>query len=157
MNALICRVSVELGVSQDRARSSLCSILHLIRQQADAELADEFLSRLPDAQVLLRDSQAPYIARQDTGHRSSTTKGAAGPHQVSQVIACLSHGGLDIDRARPFLALFIEFAKEHAGARLVSRLMDDLIGLNILVRSSRHRSGPGPKQQSRRQSEKSGA
>lgn len=138
-------------------RSSLCNIVHLIRQQADAELADEFVSRLPGAQVLLRESQAANIARQNLGHRSSTTKGAAGPHQVSQVIACLSHGGLDFDRVRPFLALFIEFAKEHAGARLVGRLMDELAGLDVLVRSGGQRSEPDRRQPSRLPSGKSEA
>ena len=155
MDALIHRVSHDLGVSQSRTISALCNILHLIRQQADAELADEFICRLPSAQELLGISQAPDITGLDTGYESRAARGPADPYHVLQVIACLSHAGLDIDVGRALLVLFVEFAKEHAGPRLVGRLMDDLTGLDILLRSGQHGGGPDLEQRPGLQSDTS--
>lgn len=154
MNTFIRRVSQQLGVSQGTTRSTLCSLLHLIRQQANAQLADELISSLPGALSLLQDSQAPTIAGQDTTRPSPTDSDPAGPHRVLQVIACLTYGGLDIDRARPFLALFAEYAMEHAGASIVSSLFDDLPALKVMLHGggsprgagAEHRSGRQPKQ-----------
>jgi len=148
MQEFIKLAATILGITEEVARSATSSLLSLIAAAAPAADVQALLSRLPGAGDLLRAFTPQPPAPPPPPPRGSTAAvmGAVGELMSNAAVAVqgavgtgaaflnlLGQFGLDPRRATQFVGLFVDFARQQAGAEVVDRVIAAIPGARQIL------------------------
>ena len=122
MNDLIRRLTKELGVNRDQARGGLVALLRAGQQNLSRADFEQFVADVPGADRLLEQAPPPSTLSSLAGGLGSLLGGRSGPGRWAGLAASFTELGVDIDTARKFGPIVIDYVREHGGENLVDKI-----------------------------------
>ena len=122
MNDLIRRLTKELGVNRDQARGGLVALLRAGQQNLSRADFEQFVADVPGADRLLEQAPPPSALSSLAGGLGSLLGGRSGPGRWAGLAASFTELGVDIDTARKFGPIVIDYVREHGGEDLVDKI-----------------------------------
>ena len=126
MDDLIRRLTRELGVTRDQARGGLVALLRTGQQNMQRRDFEQFVADIPGADRLLRDAPAQSTMSSLAGGLGSLFGGRSGAGRWAGLAASFTELGVDLDTARKFGPIVIEYVREHGGENLVDKIRSAL-------------------------------
>lgn len=122
MDDLIRKLTKDLGVSRDQARGGLVALLRAGQQNMERSDFDQFVADIPGADKLLRNAPPPSALSSLAGGLGSLLGGRSGPGRWAGLAASFAQLGVDLDTAKRFGPIVIDYVKEHGGENLVDKI-----------------------------------
>ncbi len=122
MNELIKRLTKELGVNKHQAKGGLIALLRAGQQNMSRADFDEFVRDVPGAEKLLREAPPPSVVSSLAGGLGSLLGGKGGRGRWAGLAASFTELGVDLDTAKKFGPIVIDYVKYHGGEDLVDKL-----------------------------------
>ena len=122
MNELIKRLTKELGVNKNQAKGGLIALLRAGQQNMSRADFDEFVRDVPGAEKLLREAPPPSVVSSLAGGLGSLLGGKSGRGRWAGLAASFTELGVDLDTAKKFGPIVIDYVKHHGGEDLVDKL-----------------------------------
>ena len=122
MNDLIKRLTKELGVNKKQAEGGLVALLRAGQQNMARRDFDQFVADIPGADVLLRKAPPPSALSSLAGGFGSLLGGPSGPGRWAGLAASFAELGVDIDTAKKFGPIVIDYVKHHGGEDIVDKM-----------------------------------
>jgi Protein of unknown function VcgC/VcgE (DUF2780) len=122
MDDLIDRLRGELGVTLRQARGGLVALLRAGQQNMRREDFEQFLADIPGADRLLSNAPPPSTLTSIAGGLGSMLGGQRSPGRWAGLAASFTELGVDIETAKGFRPIVIDYVKEHGGEDLVDKI-----------------------------------
>jgi hypothetical protein len=122
MNDLIKRLTKELGVTRTQAQGGLVALLRAGQQNMARADFDEFVRDIPGADELLRKAPPPSTLSSLAGGLGSLFGGRSSPGRWAGLAASFTELGVDLDTARQFGPIVIDYVKHHGGEDIVDKM-----------------------------------
>lgn len=122
MDDLIRKLTKDLGVSRDQARGGLVALLRTGQQNMSRPDFEQFVADIPGADKLLRTAPAQSTLSSLAGGLGSLLGGRSGAGRWAGLAASFTELGIDLDTAKRFGPIVIEYVREHGGENLVGKI-----------------------------------
>lgn len=122
MNDLIKRLIKELGVSRTQAQGGLVALLRAGQQNMARRDFEEFVSDVPGADRLLAKAPPPSTLSSLAGGFGSLLGGRSGPGRWAGLAASFAELGVDLDTAKKYGPIVIDYVKQHGGEGIVDKI-----------------------------------
>jgi hypothetical protein len=122
MDDLIRKLTKDLGVSRDQARGGLVALLRAGQQNMERRDFAQFVADIPGADKLLRNAAPPSALSSLAGGLGSLFGGRSGPGRWAGLAASFAQLGVDLDTAKRFGPIVIDYVREHGGEHLVGKI-----------------------------------
>ena len=122
MDTLIKKLTKDLGVSKEQARGGLVALLRTGQQNLSRADFAEFLTDMPGAEKLLNSAPPPSALSSLAGGLGSLFGGRSSAGRWAGLAATFTELGVDLDTARKFGPIVIDFMREHGGENLVDKV-----------------------------------
>ena len=126
MDDLIRKLTKDLGVSRYQARGGLVALLRAGQQNMSRPDFEQFVADIPGADKLLRTAPAQSTLSSLAGGLGSLLGGRSGPGRWAGLAASFTELGVDLDTAKRFGPIVIEYVREHGGENLVGKIREAL-------------------------------
>jgi hypothetical protein len=126
MDDLIRKLTKDLGVSRDQARGGLVALLRTGQQNMSRPDFEQFVADIPGADKLLRNAPAQSTLSSLAGGLGSLLGGRSGAGRWAGLAASFSELGIDLDTAKRFGPIVIEYVRQHGGENMVGKIRDAL-------------------------------
>jgi hypothetical protein len=126
MDDLIRKLTKDLGVSRDQARGGLVALLRTGQQNMSRPDFEQFVADIPGADKLLRNAPAQSTLSSLAGGLGSLLGGRSGAGRFAGLAASFTELGIDLDTAKRFGPIVIEYVREHGGENLVGKIREAL-------------------------------
>lgn len=122
MNDLIKRLTKELGVSRTQAQGGLVALLRAGQQNMARADFEEFVADIPGADELLRKAPPPSTLSTLAGGLGSLLGGRSSPGRWAGLAASFTELGVDLDTAKRFGPIVIDYVEHHGGENIVDKI-----------------------------------
>ncbi|HEX9207424.1 MAG TPA: DUF2780 domain-containing protein [Steroidobacteraceae bacterium] len=122
MDDLIRKLTKDLGVSKDQARGGLIALLRAGQQNLSRKDFEQIVADIPGADKLLRNAPPPSTLSSLAGGLGSLLGGRSGPGRWAGLAASFTEIGVDLETAKKFGPIVIDFVREHGGEDLVEKM-----------------------------------
>lgn len=122
MDDLIRKLRKELGVSKDQAKGGLVAVMRAGQQNLSRKDFDQFVADIPGADRLLRDAPPPSALSSLAGGLGSLLGGRSAAGRWAGLAASFTELGIDLDTAKRFGPIVIDYVREHGGEDLVEKM-----------------------------------
>jgi hypothetical protein len=122
MDDLVKQLSKKLGVSSKQAKGGLVALLRAGEQNLSPADFKEFVRDVPGAARLLKDAPPPSALSSLAGGLGSLFGGRSAAGRWAGLAASFTELGIDIDTAKKFGPIVIEYVRTHGGEDLVDKL-----------------------------------
>ena len=122
MNELIKRLTKELGVSKAQAQGGLVALLRAGQQNMARADFEQFVADVPGADELLKKAPPPSTLSSLAGGLGSLFGGRSSPGRWAGLAASFTELGVDIDTAKKFGPIVIDYVRHHGGENLVKQM-----------------------------------
>lgn len=122
MDDLIRKLTKDLGVSKDQARGGLVALLRAGQQNLSRRDFEQFVADVPGADKLLKNAPPPSTLSSFAGGLGSLLGGRNGPGRWAGLAASFTEIGVDLETARKFGPIVIEYVRQHGGEDLVEKM-----------------------------------
>lgn len=122
MDDLIRKLTRDLGVSRDQARGGLVALLRAGQQNMERRDFEQFVADIPGADKLLRAAPAQSTLSSLAGGLGSLLGGRSSAGRWAGLAASFTELGVDLDTAKKFGPIVIDYVKEHGGENLVDKI-----------------------------------
>lgn len=122
MDDLIRKLTRDLGVSREQARGGLVALLRAGQQNMNRTDFEQFVADIPGADTLLRNAPAQSTLSSLAGGFGSLLGGRSGPGRWAGLAASFTELGIDLQTARKFGPIVIEYVRQHGGENLVDKI-----------------------------------
>jgi hypothetical protein len=122
MDDLIRKLTKDLGVSKDQARGGLVALLRAGQQNLSRQDFEQFVADVPGADKLLKNAPPPSTLSSFAGGLGSLLGGRNGPGRWAGLAASFTEIGVDLETARKFGPIVIEYVRQHGGEDLVEKM-----------------------------------
>lgn len=126
MDDLIRKLTKDLGVSRDQARGGLVALLRTGEQNMSRPDFEQFVAEIPGADKLLRNAPAQSTLSSLAGGLGSLLGGRSGAGRWAGLAASFNELGIDLDTAKRFGPIVIEYVRQHGGENMVGKIRDAL-------------------------------
>ena len=123
MDDLIRKITKNLGVSREQARGGVVALLRAGQQNLSPADFKAFVADVPGADKLLKNAPPPSALSSLAGGIGSLfggRKSATG--RWAGLAASFAELGVDIDTAKKFGPIVIEYVRQHGGEDLVDKM-----------------------------------
>jgi len=122
MNDLIKRLIKELGVNKTQAQGGLVALLRAGQQNMARADFNEFVADIPGADELLRKAPPPSTLSSLAGGLGSLFGGRSSPGRWAGLAASFTELGVDLDTAKKFGPIVIDYVRHHGGEEIVDKM-----------------------------------
>jgi hypothetical protein len=122
MDDLIKRLTKELGVNKKQAEGGLVALLRAGQQNMVRRDFEQFVADIPGADKLLRKAPPPSTISSLAGGLGSLLGGRNGPGRWAGLAASFTELGVDLDTAKKFGPIVIDYVKHHGGEDIVDKM-----------------------------------
>lgn len=122
MDDLIRKLTKDLGVSKDQARGGLVALLRAGQQNLSRKDFEQFVADIPGADKLLKSAPPPSALSSLAGGLGSLLGGRNGPGRWAGLAASFTEIGVDLETAKKFGPIVIEYVRQHGGEDLVEKM-----------------------------------
>jgi hypothetical protein len=122
MDDLIRKLTKDLGVTRDQARGGLVALLRAGQQNMNRTDFEQFVADIPGADKLLKNAPAQSTLTSLAGGLGSLLGGRSGAGRWAGLAAAFSEIGVDLDTAKKFGPIVIEYVRQHGGENLVDKI-----------------------------------
>ena len=122
MDDLIRKLTRDLGVTRDQARGGVVALLRAGQQNMERRDFEQFVADIPGADKLLRSAPAPSTLSSLAGGIGSLLGGRSGPGRWAGLAASFKEIGVDLETAKKFGPIVIDYVREHGGENLVGKI-----------------------------------
>jgi hypothetical protein len=122
MDDLIKRLTKETGVNKKQAEGGLVALLRAGQQNMARRDFDQFVADIPGAEKLLRKAPPPSTLSSLAGGLGSLLGGRNGPGRWAGLAASFAELGVDLDTAKKFGPIVIDYVKHHGGEDIVDKM-----------------------------------
>ena len=122
MNDLIKRLTKELGVNKTQAQGGLIALLRAGQQNMARADFNQFVADIPGADDLLRKAPPPSTLSSLAGGLGSLLGGRSSPGRWAGLAASFAELGVDLDTAKKFGPIVIDYVKHHGGEDIVDKM-----------------------------------
>jgi hypothetical protein len=126
MDDLIKRLTKELGVNKKQAEGGLVALLRAGQQNMARRDFEQFVADIPGADKLLRKAPPPSTISSLAGGLGSLLGGRTGPGRWAGLAASFTELGVDLDTAKKFGPIVIDYVKHHGGEDIVDKMKSAL-------------------------------
>ncbi len=126
MDDLVKRLTRDLGVTKTQAKGGLVALLRAGQQNMQRADFEQFVADIPGADKLLKSAPPPSALSSLAGGLGSLFGGRSSPGRWAGLAASFTELGIDLDTAKKFGPIVIDFVKEHGGENLVKKLRSAL-------------------------------
>jgi hypothetical protein len=122
MDDLIKRLTRELGVNKKQAQGGLIALLRAGQQNMARGDFQQFVTDIPGADELLRKAPPPSTLSSLAGGLGSLLGGRSSPGRWAGLAASFTELGVDLDTAKKFGPIVIDYVKHHGGEDIVDKM-----------------------------------
>lgn len=122
MDDLIRKLTKDLGVTRDQARGGLVALLRAGQQNLSRADFEQFVADVPGADKLLKNAPAQSTLTSLAGGLGSLLGGRSGAGRWAGLAAAFTEIGVDLDTAKKFGPIVIEYVRQHGGENLVDKI-----------------------------------
>lgn len=122
MDDLVKRLTKDLGVTRTQAKGGLIALLRAGQQNMQRADFEQFMADIPGADKLMKSAPPPSALSSLAGGLGSLLGGRSSPGRWAGLAASFTELGIDLDTARKFGPIVIQFVKEHGGENLVEKM-----------------------------------
>jgi hypothetical protein len=122
MDDLIKRLTRELGVNKKQAQGGLIALLRAGQQNMARGDFQQFVTDIPGADDLLRKAPPPSTLSSLAGGLGSLLGGRSSPGRWAGLAASFTELGVDLDTAKKFGPIVIDYVKHHGGEDIVDKM-----------------------------------
>jgi hypothetical protein len=122
MNDLIKRLTKELGVTRTQAQGGLVALLRAGQQNMARADFEEFVRDIPGADELLRKAPPPSTLSSLAGGLGALFGGRSSPGRWAGLAASFTELGVDLDTAKQFGPIVIDYVQHHGGEDIVDKM-----------------------------------
>ena len=122
MDDLVKRLSKELGVNKKQAQGGLVALLRAGQQNMARTYFNQFVADIPGADKLLKSAPPPNTLSSLAGGLGSLLGGRNSPGRWAGLAASFTELGIDLDTAKKFGPIVIDYVKHHGGENLVDKM-----------------------------------
>jgi len=122
MNELIKRLTKELGVSKAQAQGGLVALLRAGQQNMARADFEQFVADVPGADELLKKAPPPSTLSSLAGGLGSLFGGRSSPGRWAGLAASFTELGVDLDTAKKFGPIVIDYVRHHGGEDIVDKM-----------------------------------
>ena len=122
MDDLIRKLTRDLGVTRDQAKGGLVALLRAGQQNMNRTDFEQFVADIPGADKLLRNAPAQSSLSSLAGGLGSLLGGRSGAGRWAGLAASFAELGVDLDTAKKFGPIVIEYVRQHGGENLVDKI-----------------------------------
>ena len=123
MEDLIKKLSRDLGVDKSQARGGLVALLRAGQQNLNRTDFKQFVADVPGADKLLASAPPPSTLSSLAGGLGSLLGGrSGGAGRWAGLAASFTELGIDLDTAKKFGPIVIDYMREHGGETLVDKV-----------------------------------
>lgn len=126
MEELLDRLMTELRVNARQARGGLVALLRAGKQNMRRTDFDQFLNDIPGADDLLREAPPPSTLSSLAGGLGTMLGGQRSPGRWAGLAASFTELGIDLETAKGFRPIVVDYVKHHGGEELVDKLQTAL-------------------------------
>ena len=126
MDDLVKRLTKDLGVTRTQAKGGLIALLRAGQQNMQRADFEQFVADIPGADKLLKNAPPPSALSSLAGGLGSLLGGRNSPGRWAGLAASFTELGVDLDTAKKFGPIVIDFVKEHGGENLVEKMRSAL-------------------------------
>ena len=121
MDDLVKRLSKELGVTKKQAQGGLVALLRAGQQNLSRVDFEQFVADVPGADKLLAKAPPPSTLSSIAGGLGGLF-GRNSPGRWAGLAASFTELGVDLDTARKFGPIVIDYVAHHGGEDLVEKM-----------------------------------
>jgi hypothetical protein len=121
MDDLVKRLTKELGVSKKQAQGGLVALLRAGQQNLSRADFEQFVADVPGADKLLAKAPPPSTLSAIAGGLGGLF-GRNSPGRWAGLAASFTELGVDLDTARKFGPIVIDYVAHHGGKNLVDKM-----------------------------------
>ena len=123
MEDLIRKLTKDLGVDKSQARGGLIALLRAGQQNLSRTDFQSFLNDMPGADKLLASAPPPSTLSSLAGGFGALLGGrSGGAGRWAGLAASFTELGVDLDTAKKFGPIVIDYVREHGGEDLVDKV-----------------------------------
>lgn len=122
MDDLIKRLTQELGVNKKQAQGGLVALLRAGQQNMARSDFEQFAADIPGADELMRKAPPPSALSSLAGGLGSLLGGRSSPGRWAGLAASFTELGVDLDTARKFGPIVIDYVRHHGGEEIVDKM-----------------------------------
>ena len=122
MDDLIKRLTKELGVTRKQAQGGLVALLRAGEQNMARRDYEQFVDDIPGAKTLLQTAPPPSTLSSLAGGLGSLFGGRTAAGRWAGLAASFTELGVDIDTAKKFGPIVIDYVRHHGGENLVKQM-----------------------------------
>jgi hypothetical protein len=122
MDDLVKRLSKELGVNKKQAQGGLVALLRAGQQNMARADFNQFVADIPGADKLLKSAPPPSTLSSLAGGLGSLLGGRNSPGRWAGLAASFTELGIDLDTAKKFGPIVIDYVQHHGGENLVDKM-----------------------------------
>ena len=126
MDDLVKRLSTELGVNKKQAQGGLVALLRAGQQNMARVDFEQFVADIPGADKLLKSAPPPSTLSSLAGGLGSLFGGRSSPGRWAGLAASFTELGIDLDTAKKFGPIVIDYVRHHGGENLVGKMRSAL-------------------------------
>jgi len=126
MDDLVKRLSKELGVNKKQAQGGLVALLRAGQQNMARADFDQFVADIPGADKLMKRAPPPSTLSSLAGGLGSLFGGRNSPGRWAGLAASFTELGIDLDTAKKFGPIVIDYVRHHGGENLVGKMRSAL-------------------------------
>jgi hypothetical protein len=126
MQDLIKRLTKETGVTKKQAEGGLVALLRAGQQNMAREDFAQFVADIPGADKLLKNAPPPSTLSTLAGGLGSLLGGRKSPGRWAGLAASFTELGVDLDTARKFGPIVVDYVAHHGGEDLVDKIKSAL-------------------------------
>jgi hypothetical protein len=122
MDDLIRKLTKDLGVTREQAKGGLVALLRAGQQNLSRADFEQFVADVPGADKLLKNAPAQSTLTSLAGGLGSLLGGRTGAGRWAGLAAAFTEIGVDLDTAKKFGPIVIEYVRQHGGENLVDKI-----------------------------------
>jgi hypothetical protein len=122
MDDLIKRLTRELGVNKTQAKGGLVAILRTGEKHLSPRDFQQLVADVPGADKLLKSAPPPSTLSSLAGGLGSLFGGRSSAGRWAGLAASFAELGVDVDTAKRFAPIVIDYVKHHGGENLVTKI-----------------------------------
>jgi hypothetical protein len=126
MDNLVKRLSKELGVNKKQAQGGLVALLRAGQQNMARADFEQFVADIPGADKLMKSAPPPSTLTSLAGGLGSLFGGRSSPGRWAGLAASFTELGIDLDTAKKFGPIVIDYVRHHGGENLVGKMRSAL-------------------------------
>jgi hypothetical protein len=128
MQEFIQSAASKLGINENQATFATANVLKLFKEQGGGQEADRLISNIPGAEDVMQSSGS---SAEGTGGMLGGLGGKLGG--AGSALAALQESGLDGGKAKSFVTMLVDYAKQKAGPEQVDRVLDKVPALRSFL------------------------